>query len=112
MLFRDKKPCRKKIMAMDIIRLLESQAEALKACGVERIGVFGSFPRGEATTDSDVDIYVVFNDEQRTFKNFNTIYELLESLFNRRIDLVTDQSLNERKAKIILPTVRYASLGN
>lgn len=97
---------------MDIIALLESQAETLKAHGTRKIGVFGSWASNKATKDSDIDIYIEFNDDQRTFKNFNTIYELLESLFERRIDLVTDQSLNERKAKIILPTVRYASLGN
>lgn len=96
--------------AIDILPLIESKAEALKACGTKRIGVFGSFARGESGADSDVDIYIEFNEAQRTFRNFNAIYELLESLLGRRIDLVTDQSLAERKAKIILPTVRYASL--
>jgi predicted nucleotidyltransferase len=33
----------------------------------------------------------------------------LESCLGRRVDLVTDKALTETKAKIILPTVRYAS---
>ena len=97
---------------MEVLELLEGQAEVLKAYGAKRIGVFGSCARGEAGADSDVDIYIEFDETQRTFRNFNAIYELLESLFGRRIDLVTDQSLTERKAKIILPTVRYASLSH
>ncbi len=61
---------------------------------------------------SDVDVYVELNEAQRTFRNFNAIYEILETALQRQIDLVTDQALSERKAKIILPTVRYASLGH
>jgi predicted nucleotidyltransferase len=35
---------------------------------------------------------------------------LLRELFGRPIDLVTDGALSERKARLILPTVRYATL--
>ena len=42
----------------------------------------------------------------------HAIHELLETLFNRPIDLVTDGSLSERKARIILPTVRYATINS
>ena len=96
-------------MGNDILELLESQSEVLKAYGVKRIGVFGSYARDEADAKSDVDVYVEFNDAQRTFRNFNAIYEVLESVLKRRIDIVTDRALTERKAKIILPTVCYAA---
>jgi len=33
----------------------------------------------------------------------------LEKLLDRRVDLVTDKSLTETKARLILPTVRYAA---
>ena len=99
-------------MGNDILKLLESQSEALQAHGVKKIGVFGSYARDEADAKSDVDVYVEFNDAQRTFRNFNVIYEILESVLHRRIDMVTDRALSERKAKIILPTVRYATLGH
>lgn len=99
-------------MDNNIIELLESQSEALKAHGVKKIGVFGSYARDEADLKSDVDVYVELNETQRTFRNFNAIYEILESVLHRQIDLVTDQALSERKAKIILPTIRYASLGH
>ena len=99
-------------MGSDIIALLESQSEVLKAYGVKKIRIFGSYARNEADAKSDVDVYVEFNDAQRTFKNFNAIYEVLESVLKRRIDIVTDRALTERKAKIILPTVRYAALSH
>ena len=99
-------------MGSDIIALLESQSEVLKAYGVKKIRIFGSYARNEADAKSDVDVYVEFNDAQRTFKNFNAIYEVLESVLKPRIDIVTDRALTERKAKIILPTVRYAALSH
>ena len=35
---------------------------------------------------------------------------VLQAKEDRPIDLVTDGSLSERKARIILPTVRYATI--
>ena len=46
----------------------------------------------------------------RNYDNFYAIHELLGSIFGRRVDLVTDGSLTEGKARIILPTVRYAAI--
>ena len=81
--------------------------EIIQAFGARKIGVFGSFARGSARADSDVDVYVEFDDSRRTYDNFFGLHELLESLFHRRVDLVTDKSLTETKAQLILPTVRY-----
>ncbi len=72
--------------------------------------LFGSCARGQAHEDSDVDVYVEFEDEKRTYDNFFALHELLESALGRRVDLVTDKALTETKARLILPTVRYASL--
>ena len=36
-------------------------------------------------------------------------HELLENSLGRRVDLVTDKSLTETKARLILPTVRYVT---
>ncbi len=95
---------------MDPLELIEAHADELRALGAQHVGVFGSFARGEATTESDVDVYLEFAKGRKTYDNFFAIYELLQGLFGRPIDLVTDGSLSERKARIILPTVRYASL--
>ncbi|NOT57123.1 MAG: nucleotidyltransferase [Deltaproteobacteria bacterium] len=97
-------------MLMNPVALIEAHAAELRALGVQRIGVFGSFAREEATLESDVDVYLEFAKGRKNYDNFFAIHELLEGLFGRPIDLVTDGSLSERKARLILPTVRYATL--
>jgi len=57
-----------------------------------------------------VDVYVEFTPGGRTYDNFFALHELLEKLLGRRVDLVTDKALTETKARLILPTVRYASV--
>ena len=95
---------------MDPLVLIEAHAEELHALGARRIGVFGSFAKNQATPESDVDVYVEFSEGMKTYDNFFALYELLRELFGRPIDLVTDGALSERKARLILPTVRYATL--
>jgi len=95
---------------MDPLALIEAHAQELHALGARRIGVFGSYARESATPQSDVDVYLEFSEGMKTYDNFYAIYELLRELFGRPIDLVTDGALSEKKARLILPTVRYASL--
>ena len=95
---------------MDPLALIEAHADELHALGARRIGVFGSFAKNQATPESDVDVYVEFSEGMKTYDNFFALYELLRELFGRPIDLVTDGALSERKARLILPTVRYATL--
>ncbi len=95
---------------MDPLALIQAHAEELHALGARRIGVFGSFAKNQATPESDVDVYVEFSEGMKTYDNFFALYELLRELFGRPIDLVTDGALSERKARLILPTVRYATL--
>ena len=82
----------------------------LLACGVERLGLFGSYSRGEETAESDVDVLVKFKPEQKTYDNFERVYDLLSDLFNRKIDLVTEESLSPYFAPEIKRTVQYVTL--
>jgi uncharacterized protein len=91
------------------LAIMQEHLEEIHRLGARRVGVFGSFARGDAAEDSDVDVYVEFDDAKRTYDNFFALHELLETCLGRRVDLVTDKALTETKAKIILPTVRYAS---
>jgi predicted nucleotidyltransferase len=51
---------------MEIIDLLRSHGKEIKTCfSVKRIGLFGSFARGEQKESSDIDILVEF--EKPTF---------------------------------------------
>ena len=84
---------------------MQAHLAEFRTLGARRLGVFGSFARD----DSDVDVYVEFDDAQRTYDNFFALHERLEKLLGRRVDLVTDKSLTETQARLILPTVRYAA---
>ena len=95
---------------IDALAVIERHGDEVRALGARRIGVFGSFARGQARDDSDVDVYVEFDDDKRTYDNFFALHELLESVLGRRVDLVTDKALTETKARLIVPTVRYASV--
>ena len=94
---------------MNPLLVIQNHLAELFALGARRVGVFGSFARGEGRSNSDVDIYVEFDEGKRTYDNFFALHELLENLLGRRVDLVTDKSLTETKAKLILPTVRYVT---
>ena len=85
---------------MEIIDLIRSHANDIKIlfC-VRRIGIFGSFARGEQKGSSDVDILVEF--EKPTFKNFMNLSFYFEDLLGREVDLVTVKGLHPR----ILPYV-------
>jgi len=94
---------------MNPLTVLQTHLAELLALGARRLGVFGSFARDETRNESDVDVYVEFDDAKLTYDNFFALHELLENLLGRRVDLVTDKSLTETKARLILPTVRYVT---
>jgi predicted nucleotidyltransferase len=80
---------------MEIIDLIKSHANDIKTLfSVRRIGIFGSFARGEQKDSSDVDILVEF--EKPTFRNFMNLSFYLEDLLEREVDLVTVKGLHPR----------------
>src|SRR5207247_7348548 len=70
----------------DPLAVIQAHVTEFTALGARRIGVFGSFVRGETRGDSDVDVYVEFDDQRRTYDNFFALHELLERLMGRRVD--------------------------
>jgi uncharacterized protein len=94
---------------MDPVAIIQQRRAELQKLGARRIGVFGSFAKGTQNADSDVDVYLEFEESKRTYDNLFEIGELLEQAFGRRVDLVTDGALSETKAALILPTVRYVA---
>ena len=85
-------------------RILTEQAQ-LSLFGVKNIGLFGSFVRGDQTTDSDIDILVEFTPEKHTFDNFMDVAFLLEKILGRKVDLVTPEALSPHIGPHILKEV-------
>ncbi|WP_232308626.1 nucleotidyltransferase family protein [Methanosarcina lacustris] len=76
--------------------------------GVRRIGIFGSFARGEEREDSDLDVLVVFEEGQKTFDNYMDLKFYLEDFFGREVDIVTERALKPQLKDIIMKEVVYA----
>ncbi|HPD13425.1 MAG TPA: nucleotidyltransferase family protein [Planctomycetota bacterium] len=93
-----------------IMRLLHTHRARIAALGARRIGLFGSFVRGEARRHSDVDILVEFEPRQKTLDNFLALASFLEEILRRRVELVTPESLSPFLRPRILQEVEYVSL--
>nr|VFJ73425.1 MAG: hypothetical protein BECKFW1821C_GA0114237_10505 [Candidatus Kentron sp. FW] len=91
----------------DIIRLLHANEAAIRAFGVRRIGLFGSYQRDEARADSDVDLLVEFQPGETTFDHFMGLSFFCEELFGRRVEIVTPNSLSPYLGPRILREVEY-----
>ena len=94
---------------LDILNILDEYRDHLRALGVRRIGLFGSFVRGEQRPDSDIDLLVEFEPARKTFDTFNEICFFLEEILQRRIELVTVESLSPYLGPHILREVEYAA---
>ena len=94
----------------DIFNALEKNGAYLKALGVRRIGLFGSFLKGSQRKDSDIDFLVEFEPLQKTFDNFMKLSLFLEELLQHRIELVTPESLSPYLGPHILREVEDAAL--
>ncbi|MBM4241948.1 MAG: nucleotidyltransferase family protein [Euryarchaeota archaeon] len=78
---------------MKVIELLKEHEKELKErYSVIRIGVFGSYVRGEERETSDIDLLVEF--AEPTFDNFMDLVFFLEDLFGKKVDLITPKSIS------------------
>jgi len=95
-----------------ILQTLATHKKELSEFGVERIGLFGSFVTDDFTSDSDIDLLVDIKKEKKTFKNFMALSFFLDDLFDRKVELITRESLSPYIGPHILNTVEYVSLSN
>ncbi len=87
-------------------RIKELQPEMQKRFGVTRIGVFGSFARGEEEAESDVDILVEMSDP--TFDRYMDLKFLLEDVFQRSVDLVLADTVKPLLKPVLEREALYA----
>jgi predicted nucleotidyltransferase len=86
----------------EIIKTLQKNKDFIKQkYGVKYLALFGSFARGEQTDNSDIDILVEFYKEKKTFDNYMDLKFYLESLFKRKVDLITKKAIKPRLKKYI-----------
>lgn len=74
-----------------VIQTLRHLLPELKRHGVVSIGVFGSLARGEAKTNSDIDVFVRFDPKTHaTLATLGRVKDLLETRLAATVDLVDD----------------------
>ena len=78
----------------EVIERLQGQREQLRALGVAQLGLFGSFVRDEAGSDSDVDLLVDFQEGQKSLHTLVDLGDFLEALLGRKVELLTRPGLS------------------
>jgi uncharacterized protein len=96
---------------MKTLEEIKQQLESLKPTlseryGVETIGVFGSYTRGDQTRKSDIDILVTFKKEAHPgLFEFLDLEEVLAKKLGTKVDLVSKNALKPYIGKRILEEV-------
>ncbi|MHA0858503.1 nucleotidyltransferase family protein [Paenibacillus sp. CMAA1364] len=90
----------------EIGNILKDQKEILlEQYFVGKIGIFGSYAREEQTETSDIDILVEFI--RPVGFEFLELKDYLESIFNKPVDLVTENALKPYMKQEILSEVQF-----
>jgi len=71
-----------------ILKKIRENMDVIRGYGVEKIGLFGSYVKGEQRLGSDVDILVEFKRGMKTFDNYMGLKFFLEDLLGCKVDLV------------------------
>lgn len=98
------------ITKQGILDALHENGDHLRSLGVRRIGLFGSYVRGEERPESDIDLLVEFEPNKKTFDAFMELSFFLDNLLVHRVELVTIESLSPYIGPHILKEVEYAAL--
>jgi hypothetical protein len=94
------------LAADSILSFLNSHAAELRSMGVQKIGLFGSYARGDEQPGSDVDF--LFEMEHLTWTGWMDVWNFLEDNLGVKVDLVPEKDLRPELAPIVLSEVRYA----
>jgi len=86
-------------------RRLRTHREAIlklaRQHGARNVRIFGSAARGDATTDSDLDVLVEM-EEGRSLVDHVALKQDLEDLLGQDVDVVTEASLHPRVCEQVL----------
>jgi uncharacterized protein len=83
----------------------EHKAYLSETYSVEKIGLFGSFVRGEQTENSDIDLLVEF--KKPVGFEFFELKEYLESVLQKPVDLVTVNALKPFMREQVMNEVQF-----
>jgi len=91
----------------DIMKFLRDHHKELTDLGAVKIGLFGSYARGEEREDSDIDIAVELAGANRADSYFRILH-FLEDGLGKRIDLGVESSLKPPIRNRVIKEIIYA----
>jgi hypothetical protein len=91
--------------ADSILAKLAAHQELLRALGVTRIGLFGSYLHNNVRPESDIDL--LFTMQDMNYARWMTLWNFLEDQFGVEIDLVPEKDLRDELRSHVLAEVRY-----
>lgn len=94
----------------EITKVISKNSNKIASFGVSRLGIFGSFVKGEQKKFSDVDVLVEFREGKKTYRNFISLAFFLEEILGREVELVTTESISPYLRPHILEEVEYVKV--
>ena len=91
--------------AETILQTLAAHSEKLYQLGARKLGLFGSFVRGEQTPDSDIDILVTM--ARPSYDDYCNIKFYIEDLFGRAVDMGQEKFLRDELRTCVMGEVVY-----
>jgi uncharacterized protein len=89
-----------------ILQKLDENRDTIKSLGVSKLGISGSYARGDEKQASDMDFLVEF--EKKTFDHYMDLRIFLERLFDCKVELVISDAVKPRLSKPIFEETIYA----
>ena len=87
---------------------IRSNKTQIMNLGINSIGIFGSYVRGEQYEKSDIDLLIEFEKDKESFDNFMELCYLLKEIFaGEKVEVVTKNSLSPYIGPDILLEVEY-----
>jgi predicted nucleotidyltransferase len=90
----------------DIKFILVKSKKSLKSkYKIKSLGIFGSYSRGEAKEESDIDILVEF--EEPIGLEFIDLADELEQILNHKVDLVSKSGIRDKYLQYVQKELIY-----
>jgi predicted nucleotidyltransferase len=96
------------VVTVDILTYLrEHKTDFSQRFGVQTIGLFGSFARGDASEASDIDIAVEMDSAHKTLSNFLSLKRTMEAGLGRTVDLGIESTLKPAVKEVVKDEIIY-----
>jgi len=92
-------------MKTTVDTILDRAKPILKKYKVKKAGIFGSYARGDASPDSDID-FLIETFKPITLFTFFDMNEELEKVLGKKVDIMTPRSLNHRVRPYVMADLK------